>query len=221
MGYGRYSEGRTRLYDRMKLILAANTILWIDENVEYVHGAAILEIGVGKGEMQRHFEQRGETHGQDVSEECLKHAKRPHNIALPGIPMAMKSLGLIYAAHVMEHLPDYKTCLQTMRVMRHCLHTLGSIVLIIPDYMSWKEDFWNVDYTHAVPFSDRRMKQLVQDAGMHIAKTETICGPFLGLPAKLLDIVNHALPWRSIHPRLRQAGFTLHRDRLYLIKKSD
>lgn len=218
MSWGaRYTTGRTHWYDWLKVQLCKNVFCWLNDN-GYVQ-SPILEIGLGGGEMHRHFLEFSKTVGQDIAHEGLKHAEIKAPISLPEICYRY-NWNTIYCAHVLEHLPNRDVVVRTLENMYMLSEKGARIIITVPDYLSWRNDFWDVDYTHTIPFTIRRMEQIASETGYRIVARNVICGWFIGWPARILHAVNKILPWRALHPRLRRAGYTLNRDLLFVLEKA-
>jgi hypothetical protein len=59
-----------------------------------------------------------------------------------------------------------KTACEFMRGAASCLADDGSLIILVPDALSLKMEFWSVDYTHSFPATERNVKQIADDCGL-------------------------------------------------------
>ena len=57
----------------------------------------------------------------------------------------------------------------------------GKLVIATPDYLKWGKDFYNCDYTHNLPFTVKRLEQLLTNEGMKITYAGYYVGSQFGL----------------------------------------
>lgn len=72
---------------------------------------------------------------------------------------------LIWMSHVLEHSPSWLDARSMVDCSRRLLSESGSLVVISPDLLSWKDEFWNVDWSHGYPTTIRNVSQLLSDVG--------------------------------------------------------
>lgn len=147
----------------------------------------ILEIGPGKGMLAELFLHDGYSN-YDVIEpnknmrEILKKKKvrKAYNAMVPPINVSSK-YDLIIASDIFEHLNDTKDATLFMEGVYNVLKKNGCIVIISPDILDWKMDFWNCDYTHSNPTSIRRTYQMFQNIGLKVEDYKLYYSKFSGL----------------------------------------
>ncbi|MDD5593440.1 MAG: methyltransferase domain-containing protein [Candidatus Margulisbacteria bacterium] len=102
---------------------------------------------------------------------------------------------VIWLSHLLEHMDGFTQARELLLAANEKLKAGGYIVIISPDINSWKEAFWEVDWSHGYPTSVQRISQLLGDTGfkIHYATTitTTLSASFLTL---LLDLVYRLLP---------------------------
>lgn len=73
---------------------------------------------------------------------------------------------LIWMSHVLEHSPTWTDARGMMDAARARLTDGGAVVVISPDVLTWRREFWNVDWSHGYPTSIRNVAQLMSDVGL-------------------------------------------------------
>ena len=77
-----------------------------------------------------------------------------------------KKFDLIWMSHILEHSPTWVDARNLLDVARKLLAENGSIVVIGPDAIHWRRQFWNIDATHGYPTTLRNVIQLCDDVGL-------------------------------------------------------
>ena len=77
-----------------------------------------------------------------------------------------KKFDLIWMSHILEHSPTWVDARNLLNVARKLLAEDGSIVVIGPDAIHWRRQFWNIDATHGYPTTLRNVIQLCDDVGL-------------------------------------------------------
>ena len=136
----------------------------------------VLEIGIGSGDFSRAAQQRNWTYtGIDRNEAMTGNAGAGAAFCaeVPPFPtqLAQKKFDLIYSAFVLEHMESGEAACEFVKESADHLATGGSLVLLVPDALSLKMEFWSVDYTHAFPTTERNVKQIAADCGLVCHKT--------------------------------------------------
>ncbi|NOU36672.1 MAG: class I SAM-dependent methyltransferase [Kiritimatiellaceae bacterium] len=136
----------------------------------------VLEIGIGSGDFSRAVQQRNWTYtGIDRNEAMTKNAGAGTAFCaeVPPFPaqLAQKKFDLIYSAFVLEHMESGKAACEFVKESAGHLADGGSLVLLVPDVLSMRMEFWSVDYTHAFPTTERNVKQIAADCGLVCQKT--------------------------------------------------
>jgi len=75
----------------------------------------------------------------------------------------------IWMSHVLEHSPTWKEARDMLSHLSEIAREGTRIVIIGPDFLSWRSEFFNVDSTHGYPTTLRNVVQLVQDVGLTVA----------------------------------------------------
>jgi SAM-dependent methyltransferase len=215
------STHRSGLYNWSKRAQAKEVARWLRPYTAQAGGRwRVLEIGPGAGEMAPYLSALGEYKTQD------RHAGADVVQLLPGI--GWWKLDMIYASHVLEHLRDSDEALDTLREAHDALVPGGYFVIQVPDLMRWSLDFWDVDCTHGVPFTRRRIRQWAEMSGFRVMRMDLVAGPMIGWAAHLMStawkfafVKGFLAFFPELAARVRQAGYTLNGDILVVLKRRD
>lgn len=165
----------------------------------------ILEIGPGHGIFAAVCEQHKIAYqGLEMNVEQAAMLKAAGHKVLPAkIPPIPEggAVQLIWLSHVLEHANDYHEAKAMLAACQQRLDAGGYIIIIGPDVLHWKENFWSMDWSHGFPTSVPRVEQLLNETGFIPFKsmhhTFTLTNPLLAwaiswtfrlfLPINLLD----------------------------------
>ncbi len=112
----------------------------------------------------------------------------------PPLPLSSSSMDLVYASHVVEHLADPATVLRFIQEAYRVLRPNGLLVLSAPDLLAFGKAFWDADYTHTFPVTERRLRQLLSDGQFEIVQTINIAGPIRGPLSHILSCLAWFMP---------------------------
>jgi SAM-dependent methyltransferase len=135
---------------------------------------SILEIGPGKGDLLEQFRFHGYTN-YSVVEPNLVMAKEledkgivVNKYRIPSIQEPDDLLDAIILVNVFEHLNDASEAAYFMSEANRVLRKNGILCIAAPDYLHWKDEFFNSDYTHSNITTLRRALQLYYNHGFDI-----------------------------------------------------
>lgn len=134
----------------------------------------ILEFGPGKGHFAQTVTQRQwEYIAIDGSPTLVKKLRQSEfNIIeafVPPLPPNLaKDFDVTLMEHFIEHMGTPGEARELIFQSRDRLRSGGIIILVAPDYLSHKENFWNSDYTHAFVTTLERLNQLIVDGGFSV-----------------------------------------------------
>ena len=163
----------------------------------------ILELGPGLGIFAE--EVRGKTAGYSAIEMNAGNAERLRaagfdvvNATVPPFPDGPPA-GVVWMSHVLEHARDFVEARTMVSEAARRLAPGGWLVVIAPDVLSWKEHFFEVDWTHGYPTSLGRVEQLLRDAGFEVAFARHHTAGFLN-PVAMFFATNllRALPFDAL-----------------------
>ena len=147
-------------------------------------GASVLELGVGKGWFARTCKEHGHPyHGVEANgEQCRELEAQGFGTTcghVPPVPVEGK-YGLVYSAHLIEHLAGGQTVHELFADCARLLGPGGILALLFPDAMAMGNHFWNCDYTHVWPTTERRVGQALADAGFAVEAAHKLSGHYTG-----------------------------------------
>lgn len=155
------------------------------------HDCAILEIGAGTGEMAALFYQAGYQNYVAVEPNALMRERlaskgiTTRDYKVPPIREVDSAYDAIVVIDVFEHLNGAQEAQAFVDEARRVLKPGGILYLASPDYLHWKEDFFNCDYSHNNVTSARRTMQLLHNNGFLLLKQVYISAFLTGIPASL------------------------------------
>ena len=151
----------------------------------------ILEIGPGRGELAECFYQAGFINYTMVEpdptlrNQLLSKGRTVKDYRIPNCEESDESYDAIILIDVFEHLIDNREVFLFMSEARRILKPGGIICIHSPDYLHWKEDFFNGDFSHSNVTSLRRTIQLFFNFGLRTIEKEYYSGFFTGIPATI------------------------------------
>ena len=130
----------------------------------------ILEVGPGHGYFAKHCETNGLIYEFcDTSPAVFsKMQKLGYSGHLGPLSELLPNIGkfdMVYMSHVLEHSPSWIDARQLLDDCNKVLKNQGKLVIVSPDVLNWKHEFWNVDWSHGYPTSIRNITQLCSDLG--------------------------------------------------------
>jgi len=158
-----------------------------------------LEIGPGKGEFCDLWLRQGGTitalEANPLLGEALA-AKKVRVVAsvAPPLPFPADGFDVVFAAHVIEHMPTVTKAIELVDEMVRVCRPGGLVCLAAPDVRAWRFDFWNADYTHNYVTSPRRLEQLFHNAGLRVEEVVLYSGCLGGPTGWLLRSFARWLP---------------------------
>jgi SAM-dependent methyltransferase len=151
-------------------------------------GRRLAEIGPGQGDFartcaDRHVEYVAIEPNERIAEMVRSMGHEVVVALAPPIPLPDASVGVVHAAHVLEHSATYREALQLVAEARRVVAPGGLVSIVVPDFDHLGPEFYRYDYSHAFPVNLTRLVQLMEDSGLAVAHTEYLSGPF-GAPAR-------------------------------------
>ena len=149
--------------------------------------ASLLEVGAGWGFIGRAASELGISYqGIELSERQTQSLREAGLDVIQGrIPPYPEGarVDMIYAAHLIEHFPTWQDALDFTEASRDRLSTGGRLVIVAPDILSWRQHFWDVDWSHGYPTTLRRLEQLISESGMEVERATYTAGGTFGMVA--------------------------------------
>jgi len=152
---------------------------------------AILEIGPGRGEFAALFLDAGYRNYAIIEPDeglravCEKlPIRRSYSSPIPPLPVGNATQDLVIMCDVFEHMNDTAMAVAVIAEIKRVLIPGGMVFILCPDFMHWKEEFFNCDFSHSNPTTVRRTSQLFQNEGIEtvsFAYHYTFLSGWLGL----------------------------------------
>jgi SAM-dependent methyltransferase len=132
---------------------------------------SVLEIGPGHGYFAEHRRQAGMAY--EFCDTSPAVVSKMNELGFSGhlglVQDAAPNLGtydMIWMSHVLEHSPTWLSAREMISAAKELLNENGFLVVVGPDALSWKKEFWNVDWSHGYPTTIRNVSQLFNDVGL-------------------------------------------------------
>jgi len=189
-----------------------------EANVGLSRGALnIFEVGYGHGIFADLVTSEGhEYSGADISRPLVDLASaNGHDVRLVTDlhPSELaEQFDVVWLSHVLEHCDGWKEARDLVAFYSRFLRPDGLLVIVGPDLLSWKEQFWSADFSHGFGTSRRNVCQLLSDVGLAVAVSSYHRGgsvnPLVRAVFRFLAVIPHVpLDWLSDRERsLRGEG---------------
>jgi len=164
-------------------------------------GCAILEVGPGTGELAAVFLEAGYRNYTVVEPNAMmrEHLARKDVITkdymIPKLAEEDNSYDAIILIDVFEHLDSSREARIFTTEARRVLRPGGILCIASPDYLHWKEDFFNCDFSHSNITSVRRTLQLLHNNGFRTLEYVYFSGFFTGTLATLMSYLARIGLW--------------------------
>ena len=135
----------------------------------------------------------------------------------PPIPVPDKSVDVVYADQVLEHMSGIDAARAFTAEALRALRPDGVLFVVVPDYLKERTFFWDVDYTHNFVTTERRVKQLFNDGGFDILHVERGIGLATGPARDALAAVAMLANLPGLDPLSRYTGTE---DLLFKVRKN-
>jgi SAM-dependent methyltransferase len=145
-----------------------------------------LEVGPGQGaiaDLAVHagYRYRAVEPSPQLAEALNKRGLDVVEAFTPPIPGADESVDILYADQVLEHMSGIDAARAWVAEALRLLRPGGTLFVVVPDYLKERGFFWDIDYTHNFPTTERRMRQLLYDGGFEITSLVRSIGLATGL----------------------------------------
>jgi len=188
----------------------------------------ILEVGTGLGYLAQAARTLGAASymGLEPNEDLRRiseEAASPYYVTsgqLPAIPESLKGkYNLAILVHVLEHAKDGHEARTWLSALLKHLSPGGAVVIISPDVLDYGPYFWDTDWTHGFPTSNRNVAQVFADIDADVTFSQRMrlgrVDPFsssLGwwfsklFPTRLANVVGRKIFGRDVGTGLQVAA---------------
>lgn len=133
-----------------------------------------LELGPGKGHFARAVLSAGWSYrAVDGSPSVLRLLQEEGiDVVQAFVPPLPKDLGsgygLVLMEHFIEHMDSPAAARDLAEAVCQSLEPGGLLLIVSPDYLAHRANFWDCDYTHAFVTTNQRLRQLLLDCGYDV-----------------------------------------------------
>lgn len=127
-------------------------------------------------------------------------AERILDFALPDLDASLHNrFDLVISVMVVEHTDNAAMAAEWIAAMYKCLKVGGVLVLITPDLLSYKEFFWDIDWSHGYPTTLERLEQICLSLDLKILDSTLIrAGESSWLTRFICSLVSRLIPTRTV-----------------------
>ena len=134
---------------------------------------SVLEIGPGHGYFAQHCRDSGISYefcdtNPAVFAVMKENGFKGHLGLLGEVKNQLGKYDIVWMSHVLEHSPTWLAAREMIALSSEVLNVGGSVIVVGPDAMSWKKEFWNGDWSHGYPTTIRNVCQLFNDVGLKV-----------------------------------------------------
>ncbi|MHC4072339.1 MAG: class I SAM-dependent methyltransferase [Planctomycetota bacterium] len=163
-------------------------------------GSSILEIGPGRGIfadvcLKEGMDYSAVEANRQMAESLKERGASVVSAMVPPLPPLEREFDVVVMINVMEHMNSMQDALQITRQVRHVLKAGGKFVICSPDYLNWRLNFFNCDFSHNYVTTRRRLDQLLINGGFSNIRSCYLCGPMKGLMPLVLTAGVSRLPF--------------------------
>lgn len=165
---------------------------------------SVVEVGPGEGWFARACREAGIQHylaleaSSTGAQRLAASGFEVRCVKVPPIPAVLDAVDLVYASHVIEHLPGPEAVLCFLGGCGGLLKSGGAVVLAFPDARKLGVDFWDCGYTHAWPSTPRRVSQVAYDARLRVISTHHFSLNLFGPTARMVHLLSRLYPYRLL-----------------------
>ena len=148
-----------------------------------------LEFGPGRGHFARAVLSSGwEYRAVDGSPSVVQSLRAEGiDVVQAFVPPMPEDVGsgydLVLMEHFLEHMDSPASARELVEAVHQSLAKDGLILIVSPDYLAHRSNFWDCDYTHAFVTTNQRLRQLLVDCNYEVCyagyETLGIQNPFV------------------------------------------
>jgi len=193
---------------------------------EIASGNNILEIGPGRGVfadicLEKGIEYCAVEPNEQMAASLEKRGANIIRAMVPPLPEIDRTFDTVVMINVMEHMNSMQDALQITQQIREVLKPRGKFVICSPDYLNWRHNFFNCDFSHNYVTTRRRLKQLLVNAGFENIKNCYLSGPLTGFVCFLVTALVSRLPFGLLNALLPDSKlcYKLYKMQLTFLRK--
>lgn len=136
-------------------------------------GNTIVEIGPGQGGFaleckSRNIDYTGIEPSASLRSELTKMEINVIDALVPPIPVRNEFCDIVLASTMLEHLPSHIEATKFANELNRVLKKGKIACVIVPNYLTSKSFFFEMDYTHSYITTKIRVTNLLRDAGLKV-----------------------------------------------------
>lgn len=163
-------------------------------------GCRVLEIGPGRGVfadlcLKSDVEYFAVEPNRQMAASLEERGAEVICAMVPPLPRIDKKFDIVVMVNVMEHMNSMQEALQVTQDVREMLRPKGKFVIQSPDYLNWRLNFFNGDFSHNYVTTRRRLEQLLVNAGFNNVRSCYFSGPLTGFMGFLVSVLASRLPF--------------------------
>jgi SAM-dependent methyltransferase len=90
--------------------------------------------------------------------------------SVPPIPEENEQFHAIAMLNILEHLPSIQVTEDLLKECRRVLKPHGILFIVVPSYLDWGKQFYNLDYTHQTIYTESRLRNMLSDNGFSMIR---------------------------------------------------
>jgi len=167
-------------------------------------GQSVLEIGPGRGVLADLCLGKGIEYAAIEPNRQLGDSLKARGVditcaRIPPVPDMGRTFDCVVMINVMEHMSSMPDALQTAEEIRGLLEPHGKLAICSPDYLNYRHNFFNCDFSHNYVTTERRLRQLLISAGFDNIRSHYLSGPFCGATCFIVSGFVSRLPFGLLH----------------------
>ncbi len=171
----------TKFYYKNKTNFCRNILQYLRSFVEDID--LLVDVGPGLGHLADECKKceinyLGLEPSVDLRNNLQKKGFEVIDAFVPPFPLPDQSCDVLYASMILEHLPDHEKAMLFVDESVRILKPDGVACLVVPNYLTIKEFFYEMDYTHSFVTTRRRVTGLLKDAGLEVVDVQHVIGWF-------------------------------------------
>jgi ubiquinone/menaquinone biosynthesis C-methylase UbiE len=178
----------------------------------------LLEIGPGWGAFAKICNDSKITYTAiDANEGLLNRIEENRRICayIPPIPTSSELWDAVIANHVIEHSSGLPQAQEMLSELSRVVRKGGCVGITSPDYLGYRNLFWDCDYSHNFPTSSRRLYQMFIDQGLEVVYQTYVHNHIKGIKGAIIGYLTQILPYRIFGS---QPNSLFYIDRLYRLR---
>ena len=164
---------------------------------------SVLEIGPGHGYFAEHCRDVGYSYefcdtSPAVQSKMNELGFQGHLGLIQDVSPNLEKYDMIWMSHVLEHSPTWLAAREMLSTCQELLSDVGFVVIVGPDALSWRREFWNVDLSHSCPTTLLNVGQLCNDVGLKRITSHHHRGGSFNLLIRMLYFILCLIPHRLV-----------------------